>query len=255
MICKNCGEPIQKDIELMGSIRRVPILCTCKKEEMENKKNIEEAKEKQYRLQRLINNSLMDKKFTKETFENWDFNKGQKNMYDLGLKYCEHFKECKADGLGLLLYGTPGNGKTYLSNCIANKLLSKFIPVICVGINSLLSRFKETYCNYGKEAEEGIIRALSNADLLVLDDLGSEQDTEWSRSRIYNIIDSRYRNGLPIIISTNKTINELKNMYHERTIDRLLEMCTPIENKKPSIRQENSKVKTDKLKEILYKGV
>ena len=88
-------------------------------------------------------------------------------------------------------------------------------------------------------------------DLLIIDDLGTEQDTEWSRSRIYNIIDNRYRNGLPLIVSTNKSIDQLKNMYHERTIDRLLEMATPILNDSKSIRAEQAKKNTELLKEIL----
>lgn len=251
MICNNCGEPQQKEIKILGVTRIVPILCRCKKEKKDMQEQEEKVRERQDKLKQLFTNSLMDKKFSDETFENWDFNKGKQTMYNLGIKYCEKFQEAKKEGLGFLFYGTPGNGKTYLSNCIANRLLNQMNPVICVSINALLERIRKTYSRWGQEGEDTILSALSIADLLIIDDLGTEQDTDWSRSRIYNIIDNRYRNGLPLIISTNKTIEQLKTMYHERTIDRLLEMCTPILNDSKSIRAEQAKRNTNLLKEIL----
>ena len=251
MTCSNCGEPIQKEIELLGKIRIVPRMCSCKKKSIEDKRIAEESAARQDRLKQLFTNSLMDKKFVNETFDNWDFTKGSKSMFNMGKKYCEKFLEVKKEGLGFLLYGTPGNGKTYLSNCIANELLSRLVPVICVGINQLLDRIRQTYSRYGQEGEDTVLRGLALADLLILDDLGAEQSTEWSKSKVYSIIDSRYRNRLPIIVSTNKTIEELREMYHNRTIDRLLEICTPVENKGRSIRKDNAKKNTDLLREIL----
>lgn len=251
VICKECGEPRQKEVNIMGINRIVPVLCKCKKEKLDQQNKEEKAREKQDKLRQLFTNSLMDKKFSNEIFENWDFSKGDKKMYNLGVKYCERFQEAKKEGLGFLFYGTPGNGKTFLSNCIANRLLNNMYPVICVSINALLERIRKTYSKWGQEGEDTILNALSIADLLIIDDLGTEQDTEWSRSRIYNIIDNRYRNGLPLIISTNKSLDQLKKMYHERTIDRLLEICTPVQNVSKSIRTEQAKKNTKLLLEIL----
>lgn len=218
---------------------------------MEEKEEKERNQERQLRLKQLFTNSLMDERFKKETFENWDFNKGNKGLYKIGTKYCENFKKAKEEGLGLLLYGNPGNGKTYLSNSIANNLLLRYVTVISVSINALLQRIQKTYNSYGKEGEDQIIMSLSNADLLIIDDLGTEQNTEWSKTKIYNIIDSRYRNGLPVIVSTNKSIDDLKEIYEERTVDRLFEMCTPYLVSGESIRKVKAREKTELLKEIL----
>lgn len=250
-ICDKCGDPVQKKINLMGRERIVPIMCRCKKIEMEIKKEQEENAEKQERLKRLLKNSLMDKKFEHETFENWNDDVGSKQIKEIGKRYCKNFQEAKKNGLGLLIYGPPGNGKTYVSNCIANNLLSNGIPVICVSINSLLERIRQTYSKWGKEGEDEILKGLSNADLLIIDDLGTEQKTDWSCTKIYNIVDSRYRNGLPLIVSTNKSIDELKEQYHERTIDRLLEMCTPLKNNNASIRKDKARKNTDILRKII----
>lgn len=250
--CEVCNDPIEKLVTLEGFNRTIKanVNCRCRKEELATKKILEENKEKQIRLNNIIKNSLMDNSFREKNFENWDFEKGNKKMHNIGVKYSNNFKEMKEKSVGMLIYGEPGNGKTYVSAAIANKLLDDMVPVICVSINSLLSRIKETFNSWGKEAEDTILKSLSNADLLVIDDLGTEQQTEWSKSKIYNIIDSRYRNGLPLIISTNVSLVDLENKYDKRTYDRLLEMCTPIINEGTSIRRRKAVEKTQILKSI-----
>lgn len=251
MVCEVCGEPIQKDIVILHKLSRVPLACKCRREEQEKVRLKFENEEKQRRLDRVFKNSLMDEKFREVTFENWDHKSGNEKLYNICYKYAENFKTAKTNNLGLIIYGQPGNGKSHATACIANSLLTKGIPVVCVGINALLDRIKETYNNWGKEVEETILRTLSQAELLVLDDLGTEQGNEWSRTRIYNIIDARYRNQLPTIITINLQIKDLETQYGKRTYDRLLEMCTPVFNEWKSIRVEKGKEKTKILKEIL----
>lgn len=237
-------------------MRTVPRACLCDREAYASQKQLDENKEKQIRLEGIIRNSFMDQTFKESTFEAWDFEKGSRKMYNIGVKYAERFAELKANGIGLLIHGDPGNGKTFVSCCIANRLLQNLIPTICVSINGLLSRIKETYSKWGNEAEDDILRGLGKADLLIIDDLGTEAHTEWSRSTIYNIIDSRYRSKLPLIITTNlnietdKTGGVLADLYGRRTEDRILEMCTPIKNKQDSIRLDEAKKKTAMLKSL-----
>lgn len=257
LYCDKCGGKQFTDIDVLGQIRRVRAMCTCEKEEYEKQEQETQNREKQQRLESLIKNSLMDASFRECTFEKWDFSRGDRKMYNLGIKYTANFQELKKIGTGLLIYGEPGNGKTFLSSCIANRLLQNHIPTICVSIIGLLERIKETYNRGGKEAEADIFRALETAELLVIDDLGTEQETDWSVPRVYKIIDGRVRNKLPLIITTNiqidpkKTGGILAEKYGRRTEDRILEMCTPIMNTGKSIRLEEAKKKTDILKSIL----
>jgi len=249
--CEKCGEPLQKRIQPEGfKSYVVPVNCSCKNAESKSKEVDEANAEKQIRLKRIIKNSLMDEKFRSCTFEAWDFNKGSKKMYNMGKKYSEDFKKMKDKSIGLLIYGEPGNGKTHTVSCIANALLNNGVPAICVNISGLLNRIQETYKNHGKEGEADILRGLANADLLIIDDLGTESISDWSVSKVYNIIDNRYRNGLPLIITTNLKLAELKETYHERTYDRLLEMCTPVINDGKSLRVDKGKEKTAILKEL-----
>lgn len=249
--CKKCGGLIEKQIEIFGRPMIVPVLCECAKEKRDKDAAEQQNRERQARLDQIIKNSLMDKEFREKTFENWDPTKGNEKMYKVGMRYSQNFKEMKAKKMGLLIYGQPGNGKTYTSAAIANNLISKYTPTICVSINSLLDRIKLNYNRWGNEGEDTIINSLANADLVVIDDLGTEQLTEWSISRIYNIIDSRYRNGLPLIITTNVTLQELEEKYGKRTYDRILEMCIPVLNEGKSIRKDAAREKTKIFKELL----
>ena len=259
-VCSKCGEPLYKELEILGVIRIVPRMCKCRKAAYEKNKVVEANIEKQNNIQRLIKNSLMDGKFRESTFENWNHDKGSEQMYTLGFRYANKFLEIKKQGLGLMIYGEPGNGKTYLVSSIANRLIQNQIPAICVSIESLLGRIRETYNRFGKEAESDIIRGLQNADLLIIDDLGTEQISDWSQTRIYNIIEGRYRQGLPLIITTNLDIKAgerhgtLADRYGERTEDRIFEICTPILNKGTSIRLQEAKKNTKSIKNLLYGG-
>ena len=82
------------------------------------------------------------------------------------------------------------------------------------------------------ENKQGYIDSLNKFDLLVLDDLGAERRSEYAQEQVFNVIDSRYRAKLPLIVTTNLTMKELTapdNIGNGRIYDRLLEMCHPVE--------------------------
>ena len=90
--------------------------------------------------------------------------------------------------------------------------------------------------------------------LLIIDDLGVERGTEYGLEQLYNVIDSRYRTGKPFIVTTNLTLNEIKNttdLSYKRIYDRVLEMCTPIRIDGASIRDLERKDKMRSFKEIM----
>ncbi|MFL0198407.1 ATP-binding protein [Clostridium sp. WILCCON 0269] len=258
--CPVCGEPTGKVVRLMGRNYIVPRMCKCKKKAFEEEERIAQAREKQIRLERIFNNSLMTKEFRELTFESWDHTLGNESMYEMGIKYVKCFKE-KAikENLGLLIYGNPGNGKTFLSGCIANALIEQFIPVVCVSAIGILERIKNSFKSYGDEGVQNILNCLDNADLVIIDDMGVENNTDWSRATIYQILDSRYRKKKPLIITSNLSMNQLKRRYDRdceydigRTADRLIhDMCSPIENTGSSIRIKNGIRKTQILRDIL----
>lgn len=252
MTCDVCGDRTEKLVTIFDKAMRVRVICSCKKRELLEKEKREQDEEKNRRLRTIMKNSLMEESFFSKTFENWDREKGDKKLLNLGKKYVDGFLNVKKEGLGMLITGGVGNGKSYFSFSIANELLKKGVPVVCISINGLLERIRETYNTMGKEGEWQVIGILKNAELLVIDDLGTEQNTEWSASKVFTIIDNRYRNKLPTIITTNLGIDLLNDRYGERTVDRIIEMCTVIEHKGESLRQGKAVENTERLRELLY---
>ena len=90
--------------------------------------------------------------------------------------------------------------------------------------------------------------------LLIIDDFGMERGTEYGLEQVYNVIDSRYRSGKPLIVTTNLILDELQHPQdtpHARIYDRLLEMCAPILFTGTNFRRQTAQSKLDKLKTII----
>ena len=90
--------------------------------------------------------------------------------------------------------------------------------------------------------------------LLVLDDLGAERQNDFALETVYMVIDERYKSGLPLIITTNLTLDELakpKNMDYQRIYDRVLEMCTPLFFAGKNRRREQANENLKWLKELM----
>ncbi|MEA4895127.1 MAG: ATP-binding protein, partial [Oscillospiraceae bacterium] len=80
--------------------------------------------------------------------------------------------------------------------------------------------------------------------LLIIDDLGAERESSYALEQVYNVLNERYKNGQPLIITTNLTLDEMKNpknMGYQRIYDRVLELCVPIHFKGESIRKDIAK--------------
>lgn len=190
-----------------------------KLKEIENYKSIE----------RLKINSLMNEKFKKCRFENFHATQDNIDYLNFGKYYAYHFDKFKAKNQWILIYGKPGTGKSYLSFCIANYLIDKRVPVIACSISTILEKIRE-FSSFGTTKLNDFYRAIEKVDLLIIDDLGSENTNEYVKAKIYNVIDLRYRSNKPLIITTNLDPNtKLKEKLTgkdgiSRTYDRIYEL-------------------------------
>ena len=117
----------------------------------------------------------------------------------------------------LLFYGSPGTGKTFLTYCIAKDLLDKGSLVIYKTSDELVRNLREIKFENNPQLEDLLI----NCDLLIIDDLGAEQISDFSRTELFNLINKKLLVNKKMIISTNLNISQLTSTYVERITSRL----------------------------------
>lgn len=140
------------------------------------------------------------------------------------LNYCVKYAyEFSLKSKSIFMLGKTGLGKTHLSLSIAEKVIEKGYNVLYDSIINYLRQIEKEH--FGRDSSgTDTLELLLNADLVILDDLGSEYDTSFYVSTIYNIINTRLNKGLPTIISTNLSPQEIENKYDARLISRLFAM-------------------------------
>lgn len=133
-------------------------------------------------------------------------------------KYAENFD---TDSTSLYFYGRTGLGKTHLSLAIANEAIKKGYNVIYGSVINFLNKMEKE--KFGRvESAVDTEELLIDADLLILDDLGAEFSTAYTVSALYNVINSRVARGVPTIISSNLSLEELKSRYPESIASRII---------------------------------
>lgn len=135
--------------------------------------------------------------------------------FDFLKSYAENFKP----GTNSFFFtGATGLGKTHLSLAVMNKVTEKGYSVFYGSADNIIKQMeKERFGRSNGDIEEEI----ENADLLIIDDLGTEFKTAFSETAVYQIINNAILNGKPMIISSNLSIDELEERYGQRVVSRL----------------------------------
>jgi len=156
------------------------------------------------------------------------------------LNYCRNWADdFDREAPSVLMYGATGLGKTHLSLAMAKSALDKGYGVVYGSTQNLLSRLERE--KFGKsDNSDSTEQMLLECDLLILDDLGAEFSTSFTISALYNIINTRMMTGLPVIINTNLSFEELEQKYTQRISSRIIGDYTPIEFIGRDIRQLKS---------------
>ncbi len=225
--CKYCGKTLYHECIVIAGKALVwwlnqPQRCDCakavefwkrwdaKQEELRKAQAIaEEQEQKRQKIEAILGRSGIKKRYLSRSFENFIVNDVNRKAYEIAKSYVDNWQENKDKGEGLYFEGTCGTGKTHLAVAIAMKLINQGVPVICKTSIDLLASIKQSYERDSTVNEEDIIEAYNTVDLLVIDDLGKERATEWSVPILYRIINDRYENMLPTVITTNYNTDDL----------------------------------------------
>ncbi len=279
--CHKCNTPKQCRVVLFGEERTVPCLCKCAVEESERKRlELEREKlerdyahYKQYeakeaydllmwldrhaykRSEKLIaeRKQLLRKLcFSEEKMLSWNFendDRANARISDAMRNYADKFADFREKGQGLILFGDVGTGKSYLAACVAHSLIDKGIPAFMTNFEWIRNKVQETF-----DGRQDFLDSLNRYQLLVIDDIGTEAETEFMQEIVFSVIDARARAGLPMICTTNLTSDELKNpvgVKKRRIYSRLLGMCLPVEVKGNDRRRKQLASNGQDIKDLL----
>lgn len=240
LYCGICHEPKECFIDLDGEKKKVYCMCACDMEKYRKEKEEEKAREKNLFIESLRVHGIQDRALQKYTFETAEDTK----YIQACKRYVNNWDKYLKENVGILMYGTPGTGKTFAATCIANALIEKFVPVLMTSFPRIL--------NAGYDKSE-IVNSMKEFQMLVIDDLGVERTTPYALEIVQFIVDERYKSGLPTIITTNlskKELNNPQNMEYQRIYDRVMEMCVPMGFFGESRRKENARRKEIAITEI-----
>lgn len=166
--------------------------------------------------------------------------------------YAENWNKMRQENLGLLFWGLVGNGKTFAAACIANALIEQMVNVKMCTFGAILNHLP----GLSAKEKDDYLKSFRTCDLLILDDFGMERRTDYAREQIFGIIDGRYLARKPTIITTNLSLQELKNpcdITEKRIFDRILEMCIPVCFDGESLRLEKAKENMKLYKQLTAK--
>lgn len=239
--CKFCGAPLYYEglvLPLPGKRPEVsfwspaPRRCTCDKAvefwaqhdaEAERRRlaeaAAEEARLRSAKIERLLGKSGIKKRFRQRTFQHFKADTPERRRWlRVAKEYADHFAEKMVNGDGLYIEGTNGTGKTHLAAAIALQLIDAGVPVVCKTAADLLSDVKKAFDD-STVTEAAVLKVYKDVDLLIIDDLGKEQVTDWSISTLYNILNDRYEDMKPTIITTNFGADDLIEVETPRGFD------------------------------------
>ena len=141
-------------------------------------------------------------------------------------EFCDRIDSSIAEGRGLWLFGGPGTGKTTLAMVTSRIALEAGHSVAIYSMPKLLARIRRTFDGEpGQQSYLEFFGRLTGVDLLHIDDLGTENRTEWVTEQLYSIVNERYEARKSLIVTTNKNEAELEQEIGERVVSRLVEMC------------------------------
>ncbi len=176
-------------------------------------------KNKLKRKEMLRVNAGISKRNLYKTFDDYICtNEGQTKAKNDCMRYVENFPSDKS----LIMVGGVGTGKTLLASAILDSLVDEYNCGIIKTID-LIRKLKATWSSDSEDSEEDILNNYIDADLLIIDEVGSQFGSDTEKLFIFEIIDGRYQEMKPTILISNLDINGIKESIGERCVDRLRE--------------------------------
>ena len=226
LYCGRCNTPKQVLMSLpvltgTDTPQPLPVACKCQQEADDRTQAEQRAAEFKNNLGvHWRADGFHDPSYLKPTFS--DDDGSNPKLINICKKFVDRWPEMFENGMGLLLYGGVGGGKTFLAGCVCNALLEKQVKVCATSFPRVLNVLQNSM-----DRQKALDR-LARYQCILLDDFGVERGTEYAQEQLFAVVDARYREKRPTIITTNLSLHDLENpqnLSYSRIFDRLLELC------------------------------
>ena len=208
-----------------------------------------ELREKLACIKRIKNDSGLCKREFDRSFSNFIENDANHDAKEKAYQYASNFTkkimnfnkpQTPTEKFSLYIYGNVGLGKTHLASAVANYLINEEVKVVFTSISDLLQKIRQTFNSSDSDYifESEVTEKYISCDLLIIDDFGKDKSTDWSVSKVFEIINKRYENYNPMIITSNYSLGNLEKrltpsntfdcISAQAVVDRLYEMCYEI---------------------------
>lgn len=227
IVCGKCGTPKQCRVESPFHDEPMIVRCMCACEEHEEAERAARAQAEQAAAWA---DAMRD-----ECFESADFlrtctfeadDRANPQVSTACERYADTFSQ--NDRYGLILHGGVGTGKSFMAAAIANRVIDHGFTALQTDIGSIATAMESSF-----EKRKATLKRILGYDLLVIDDIGAQRSTEYMMQHVYSVIDGRYRQGRPMVITTNLDFEGLSGGLASgpwgRIFDRISEVCYPVE--------------------------
>jgi DNA replication protein DnaC len=182
-------------------------------------------------FQARLERSRIPKMFLGKTLESFQTGGSQerKHVVAMARDYIESFGAPEADRSkpGLLLYGDTGSGKTHILASVLKELIAKGHSALYYNVPNLFKDIRATYRDDNEIDEDQLLEGIVRSEILALDDLGAEKTSDWVLDRLYLIINQRYEDCRPTLVTTNHDWPmDVERNAGKRIASRLAETCT-----------------------------
>lgn len=171
------------------------------------------------KMQRTFNRSGIRELHMNCSFDNYRVeNEGQRIALENARKYAEEFE----DNISSFVFsGKPGTGKNHLAAAICNDLLLRDKSVLVITVADIMSSMKGTFSGDSGTTEEKLLHHLSTVDLLVIDEIGMQNESRYEKVIINQIVDRRSSSKRPTGMLSNLDLNGMNSLLGERVMDRM----------------------------------
>lgn len=194
--------------------------------ETEGRKNVEEQdRKRQIALnESVMRNAEIPQRFASRTLENYDAKlPGQKSALKAATEYADRFDDGLKLGRSLIFCGTAGTGKTHLAVGIAKRVIASGKSATFTTAMDAIRTVRETYRKNSEITERQAIQRFAQADLTIIDEVGSQLGTDAEKVTLFDLINARYERERPMIVLSNLTLKEVEQYMGARAFDRLRE--------------------------------